>query len=284
MKKVLITMICLVTVLAYGHAYAGSCVVQNNEGDDTEHSLKYEYANLLAGKCDGDVVTFAGSKDITIDTGMFLYGPYRIKGNVDAYGVPTVTIRAGAISSNELFGIGGTKSGSEPTIEDVIIEAPSKTAVRFYNTASGHGINNVLIRESDIGVLVEGSNNTISNSQVYSNVDEGVEVSPSSARFNLITRTEFWNNGGLGIDLIGGGNENIAKPSNMKAVYTSGNNYLLLAKVPSDTVKVEYFKAGIDKQEGNEYLLDVAGLDITGVRSEERRVGKECRSRWSPYH
>ena len=25
-------------------------------------------------------------------------------------------------------------------------------------------------------------------------------------------------------------------------------------------------------------------LDAEGVRSEERRVGKECRSRWSPYH
>ena len=25
------------------------------------------------------------------------------------------------------------------------------------------------------------------------------------------------------------------------------------------------------------------GLNVTG-RSEERRVGKECRSRWSPYH
>ena len=24
--------------------------------------------------------------------------------------------------------------------------------------------------------------------------------------------------------------------------------------------------------------------DIIDVRSEERRVGKECRSRWSPYH
>ena len=24
--------------------------------------------------------------------------------------------------------------------------------------------------------------------------------------------------------------------------------------------------------------------DIFGGRSEERRVGKECRSRWSPYH
>ena len=25
-------------------------------------------------------------------------------------------------------------------------------------------------------------------------------------------------------------------------------------------------------------------LAITFMRSEERRVGKECRSRWSPYH
>ena len=25
-------------------------------------------------------------------------------------------------------------------------------------------------------------------------------------------------------------------------------------------------------------------LDINKRRSEERRVGKECRSRWSPYH
>ena len=25
-------------------------------------------------------------------------------------------------------------------------------------------------------------------------------------------------------------------------------------------------------------------IDIHTVRSEERRVGKECRSRWSPYH
>ena len=25
-------------------------------------------------------------------------------------------------------------------------------------------------------------------------------------------------------------------------------------------------------------------FNLTAVRSEERRVGKECRSRWSPYH
>src|SRR3989440_6869034 len=28
----------------------------------------------------------------------------------------------------------------------------------------------------------------------------------------------------------------------------------------------------------------VRGIGVVAVRSEERRVGKECRSRWSPYH
>src|SRR5256885_5892565 len=30
--------------------------------------------------------------------------------------------------------------------------------------------------------------------------------------------------------------------------------------------------------------LRLPGANATGTRSEERRVGKECRSRWSPYH
>ena len=28
----------------------------------------------------------------------------------------------------------------------------------------------------------------------------------------------------------------------------------------------------------------VSRLEVAAARSEERRVGKECRSRWSPYH
>ena len=27
-----------------------------------------------------------------------------------------------------------------------------------------------------------------------------------------------------------------------------------------------------------------SGMKVEDIRSEERRVGKECRSRWSPYH
>ena len=30
--------------------------------------------------------------------------------------------------------------------------------------------------------------------------------------------------------------------------------------------------------------MEAGTLTITDYRSEERRVGKECRSRWSPYH
>ena len=34
---------------------------------------------------------------------------------------------------------------------------------------------------------------------------------------------------------------------------------------------------------GAEYKIPQT-VDMKPVRSEERRVGKECRSRWSPYH
>ena len=42
----------------------------------------------------------------------------------------------------------------------------------------------------------------------------------------------------------------------------------------------DLLKFGVTKKVTD--LLDAAGFAYT--RSEERRVGKECRSRWSPYH
>ena len=35
---------------------------------------------------------------------------------------------------------------------------------------------------------------------------------------------------------------------------------------------------------GSQETPGVTGKFGLGIRSEERRVGKECRSRWSPYH
>ena len=39
------------------------------------------------------------------------------------------------------------------------------------------------------------------------------------------------------------------------------------------------------RKQGNEiWVSSNVQLESILVRSEERRVGKECRSRWSPYH
>ena len=47
----------------------------------------------------------------------------------------------------------------------------------------------------------------------------------------------------------------------------------------------------LDDRSSARLLVDVDGRidhrtiwDLPDLRSEERRVGKECRSRWSPYH
>ena len=39
-------------------------------------------------------------------------------------------------------------------------------------------------------------------------------------------------------------------------------------------------KSGVRKEILDKYKIENEVI----VRSEERRVGKECRSRWSPYH
>ena len=43
-------------------------------------------------------------------------------------------------------------------------------------------------------------------------------------------------------------------------------------------------QALLAKKMGKKRIIAETGAGQHGVRSEERRVGKECRSRWSPYH
>src|SRR5258705_9656815 len=54
----------------------------------------------------------------------------------------------------------------------------------------------------------------------------------------------------------------------------AGHDFDQLVRIALVHFDVEHVDAG--------KLLEQAGL--TFHRSEERRVGKECRSRWSPYH
>ena len=53
----------------------------------------------------------------------------------------------------------------------------------------------------------------------------------------------------------------------------------------SEFIKVAGYKINIQKSVAFLYTNNERSeREIKETRSEERRVGKECRSRWSPYH
>ena len=56
------------------------------------------------------------------------------------------------------------------------------------------------------------------------------------------------------------------------------NNQLQI-ELKEDVAQGTYANLAIITHSSSEFILD-----FIRVRSEERRVGKECRSRWSPYH
>ena len=61
------------------------------------------------------------------------------------------------------------------------------------------------------------------------------------------------------------------------------NGWLLFNGVSRNFLKVEPEELDMVR----EIMEDPEGYDYSDAassRSEERRVGKECRSRWSPYH
>src|SRR2546422_5158044 len=49
------------------------------------------------------------------------------------------------------------------------------------------------------------------------------------------------------------------------------------------TTKYTYYAGGLLNTEDGPWSSDTVSYTYNN-RSEERRVGKECRSRWSPYH
>ena len=60
-----------------------------------------------------------------------------------------------------------------------------------------------------------------------------------------------------------------------------GNKIKSFGKFLADVNPKEFLNQFKDSK--TEIMLDGERVEIV-LRSEERRVGKECRSRWSPYH
>ena len=66
-----------------------------------------------------------------------------------------------------------------------------------------------------------------------------------------------------------------------------GNNLFKARKKVGLSQEVVAERLGISRQTVSKWETDETIPDIyqsKKLRSEERRVGKECRSRWSPYH
>src|SRR2546425_12980141 len=80
------------------------------------------------------------------------------------------------------------------------------------------------------------------------------------------------------------GNE-IKAGTSMSAPYVAGLAACLMSALAQEGRTLDGAEVSAALRVGAAGLPGASVLDQgAGVRSEERRVGKECRSRWSPYH
>ena len=68
-------------------------------------------------------------------------------------------------------------------------------------------------------------------------------------------------------------------PANIHISYPLSNG--VIADIKNMETLIRYFISDIQKGKGQPADYFIA---VPTDRSEERRVGKECRSRWAPYH
>src|SRR5256884_9287656 len=87
----------------------------------------------------------------------------------------------------------------------------------------------------------------------------------------------------------------VSPPLNLGVVNTTDPDFTLDPYLHVDPVTSRVFSFDLNLVCGGEEIFSddegvswqsrqVCTVPVTTIRSEERRVGKECRSRWSPYH
>ena len=80
-----------------------------------------------------------------------------------------------------------------------------------------------------------------------------------------------------------------AKPKEKEYPLSDGNGLILIVKPNGSKIWLFNYYHPVTQKRTNAGLgmypqIQLAAARAKLCRSEERRVGKECRSRWSPYH
>ena len=70
-------------------------------------------------------------------------------------------------------------------------------------------------------------------------------------------------------------------------IVTFGGGYAMIPIIESEVVDKHHWMTKeefLDAIATTQVCPGALAINMSSLRSEERRVGKECRSRWSPYH
>src|SRR5215204_7411204 len=156
-----------------------------------------------------------------------------------------------------------------------------------------------LISAGANAIIINPSSSTALNSVIQQAAARGIKVVSVDQR---VTAPGAWNvtndqvaYGALGATWLFkklGGKGNVVEMRGIAGVPADTDRHrgFLQAKKKFPGIKVvKQTFTGWSFAPGGKQMLDIlnSGVKVDGVwtsRSEERRVGKECRSRWSPYH
>ena len=129
----------------------------------------------------------------------------------------------------------------------------------------------IIIIPREIEELSE-SNETITEQEIYQVKDDEVAL---VYNYSLQKAKGIYKNGVIYIPL------NWTRAILNDKFYYSEDEKLLIYTLPTEIVYANFETLDNNR---NPLLVEQEGRAYILCRSEERRVGKECRSRWSPYH
>lgn len=251
MKKTILMLtlaiITLAVVSKVANAGTCECKVGNLKGDASECSLLWHIANQkYSDNPNGDCVeiTFNPSLSgfIMLQSGFPINENVRLVGVTNADGTPKVIIKASGITTNYLIRISGTRLSDAPaTIENLAIEATGKIAVYVDANGTNHKLKNVDIRNSNVGIKIEGNATTLENLKIRHN---GRGVLVQTGDYNYITKSLFHDNTYDAIALSNNGNNSLPYPDIRTVVKQNGSAVVgIVGLVNPSVTSMEIFEA-----------------------------------------